>query len=86
MLNARHCQPPDSGPLHFSHRGPPDPPAYDALIAAGVRYCERMPWFVHMPKVISFDDALKAVGGKDCSLLLGNGFSASRQPQDRVQG
>jgi hypothetical protein len=29
-----------------------------------------------MPKVISFDDALKVTGGKDCSLLLGNGFSA----------
>lgn len=29
-----------------------------------------------MPNVISFDDALKAAGGKDCSLLLGNGFSA----------
>jgi hypothetical protein len=28
-----------------------------------------------MPKVVSFDDALKAAGGKDCSLLLGNGFS-----------
>jgi hypothetical protein len=29
-----------------------------------------------MPRVISFDDAMKAAGGKDCSLLLGNGFSA----------
>lgn len=29
-----------------------------------------------MPKVISFDDALKAAGSKNCSLLLGNGFSA----------
>ena len=29
-----------------------------------------------MPKVISFDDALKDAGGKDCSLLLGNGFSS----------
>lgn len=29
-----------------------------------------------MQKIISFDDALKAAGSKDCSLLLGNGFSA----------
>lgn len=29
-----------------------------------------------MPDVISFDDAMAAAGGKDCSLLLGNGFSA----------
>src|SRR5579872_4877796 len=30
-----------------------------------------------MQGVISFDDVLKAVGGKECSLLLGNGFSAN---------
>lgn len=29
-----------------------------------------------MPNVMSFDDAMKATGGKDRSLLLGNGFSA----------
>jgi Domain of unknown function (DUF4917) len=29
-----------------------------------------------MAKLISFDDALKAAGGKNCSLLLGNGFSS----------
>lgn len=29
-----------------------------------------------MTKLISFDDALKAAGGKDCSFLLGNGFSS----------
>jgi hypothetical protein len=29
-----------------------------------------------MTKLISFDDALKAAGGKDCSILLGNGFSS----------
>jgi hypothetical protein len=29
-----------------------------------------------MTEVISFDDAMKNAGGKDCSLLLGNGFSA----------
>jgi hypothetical protein len=29
-----------------------------------------------MPKVISFDDAMKAAGDKHCSVLLGNGFSA----------
>jgi hypothetical protein len=29
-----------------------------------------------MSNVISFEDAMKKVGGKDCSLLLGNGFSA----------
>ncbi len=29
-----------------------------------------------MTKLISFNDALKAAGGKDCSILLGNGFSS----------
>jgi hypothetical protein len=29
-----------------------------------------------MPEAISFDEAMKAAGGRDCSLLLGNGFSA----------
>jgi Domain of unknown function (DUF4917) len=29
-----------------------------------------------MSKVISFEDAMKNAGDKDCSLLLGNGFSA----------
>jgi hypothetical protein len=28
-----------------------------------------------MPKVISYDEAMKQAGGKDCGLLLGNGFS-----------
>jgi hypothetical protein len=28
-----------------------------------------------MPKIISCDDALKQAGGKDCAMLLGNGFS-----------
>jgi Domain of unknown function (DUF4917) len=28
-----------------------------------------------MTKVISYDDAMKQAGGKDCTLLLGNGFS-----------
>jgi hypothetical protein len=28
-----------------------------------------------MPKVISYDEAMKRAGGKDCGLLLGNGFS-----------
>jgi hypothetical protein len=29
-----------------------------------------------MSNVILFEDAMKKAGGKDCSLLLGNGFSA----------
>lgn len=29
-----------------------------------------------MAKVLTFDEAMTAAGGKDCSLLLGNGFSA----------
>lgn len=28
-----------------------------------------------MPDIISYEEALKQAGGKDCSLLLGNGFS-----------
>jgi len=28
-----------------------------------------------MPKVISYEEAMKQTGGKDCGLLLGNGFS-----------
>jgi hypothetical protein len=29
-----------------------------------------------MAKVLTFDEAMRAAGGKDCSILLGNGFSA----------
>lgn len=29
-----------------------------------------------MAKILTFEEAMKAAGGKDCSLLLGNGFSA----------
>ncbi len=28
-----------------------------------------------MPNILSYDDAMKQAGGKDCMLLLGNGFS-----------
>jgi hypothetical protein len=40
----------------------------------GAAFCQGK--FFVMTTVISFDDAMTAAGAKDCSLLLGNGFSA----------